>query len=144
MEENISPVMPATRKRPALLTILCVFSFFFSGAMTLFSLGGIIFSNVLTNFVKDSIQGLEDFSSAFFIIIFLVLLILFGLSLWGAILMYGLRKGGFVLYIIPNGLKLVFLIILLLGAFNYYFLIFVMVSIAMIVLYATQIKYMKR
>lgn len=131
-------------KRPALLTILCVFSFFFSGAMALFSLAGIIFSGTLTALIRESIPGLDEFTGAFFIIVFLALLILFGLSLWGAIMMYNLRKGGFVLYVIPNGIKLVVLIIFMLGAFNYYALALALTGTAMIVLYATQIRHMKR
>jgi hypothetical protein len=135
---------PSNRRRPALLTILCIFSFFFSGAMTLFSLAGIVFSGVLTSLIRESVPGLEDLSAVYFIVSFLVLLILFGLSLWGAILMFGLRKGGFVLYVIPNGIKLVALVIYMLGAFNYYILALVITSTLMIVLYAGLVKFMKK
>jgi hypothetical protein len=140
--EHIANSAPA-KKRPVLLTILCVFSFFFSGAMTLFSLSGIIFSGLITDLIRESAPGLDELSGALFIAVFLVLFILFGLSLWGAILMFSLRKGGFVLYVIPNGLKLVLMIIYLLGAFSTWVLVFTLVGAAFIVLYSTQVRKMK-
>jgi len=143
MQEHNNSAATGIRKRPVLLSLLCIFTFICSGAITLLSLLGIFFSGLLADTVKSFVPGLESMSSAFFIVLFLVLLILFGLSLWGAILMFVLRKGGFVLYVIPNGLKLAFLLISVFSAFNVYSLVFLIFGIALIVLYSSQIKYMK-
>jgi hypothetical protein len=143
MEELKASEVSGDKKRPALLTLLCIFTFVCSGFITLFSFLGILFSGWLAETVKEIVPGLDGMSSAFFIVLFLVLFILFSLSLWGAILMFGLRKGGFVLYVIPNGLKLVFLTIGVFSAFNYYSLGFLLFSVALIILYSTQVKHMK-
>ena len=141
--EETTVTTPAYRKRPLLLTALCVFSFISSGAMALISLFGIFVTSFLQDNIKNTFPALENMNDTFFIVMFLVIFILFALSLWGAILMFGLRKGGFVLYVIPNGLKLVFLIIFYLTTFNSYILAFLIVSIALIVLYSTQVRHMK-
>jgi hypothetical protein len=141
-EINTSPA-PQPKRRPVLLLLLCIFTFICSGFITLFSFLGIILSGWLADTVKEIVPGLEGMSAAFFIVLFLVLFILFGLSLWGAILMFGLKKGGFVMYVIPNGLKVVFLAISVFSTFNYYSLVFLLLSIILIVLYSSQIKYMK-
>jgi hypothetical protein len=140
-ETNLS--ISENRKRPLLLTALCIFTFLTSGTMALISLFGIFITSFLMENIKNMVPALEGMGSAFFIVMFLVIFILFALSVWGAILMFNLRKGGFVLYVIPNGLKLVFLIIFFLSTFDLYILFFLLVSIVLIILYSTQVRHMK-
>jgi hypothetical protein len=144
MAENPTPIS-ATRKtgRPVLLSILCSLTFLCSGSATLLSLTGIFASGWVLRQVESMIPGVVDYSGTFFIILFLAMFIVWALSLWGAILMFGLRKGGFILYLIPNGLLLVLQVILTISAFNIYFLLSDLLSILFIVLYATQVKHMK-
>jgi hypothetical protein len=143
MMEEVKMTKSENKKRPLLLTALCMFSFISSGAMALVSLLGIF----VTGFFKDSIKStfpvLDSMNNAFIVVMLLVVFILFALSLWGVLLMFRMRKKGFVLYVIPNGLKLLFLIIFYLSVFNNYALVFSLVSILMIVLYSTQIRHMK-
>lgn len=143
METTNSSVATRIRKRPVLLTILCILTFFFSGIATLLSLAGIFTSEWLLSKIEPMVPGINDYSGTFFIIMFLIMVIIFGLSLWGAIMMFAARKGGFVLYLIPNGLLLVFQAILTISAFNTFFLVFLLISILFIFLYATQVRYMK-
>jgi hypothetical protein len=143
MEEYIIETDTGRRKRPVLLTLLCIVTFICSGSIVLLSLMGIIFSGSLTDIIRESAPGLENMNAGFFIVGFLGILIMFGLSLWGAILMFYLKKGGFILYVIPNGLKLVFLIVGTLSAFNTFLLLLLIAGIALIVLYSAQIRHMK-
>lgn len=142
MEKNATPTNQDTR-RPALLTVLCVLTFLCSGFATLLSLSGIFASNWILNMLEPWLPGLEGYSSAFLIVFFFIMLVIWGLSLWGAIMMFNRRKGGFILYLIPNGLLLIMQSILTISAFNVFFLLFVLISILFIILYATQVKFMK-
>ncbi len=141
--ENISNSATQSGKRPALLTVLCVLTFLCSGFATLLSLVGIFASGWILDMLAPIIPGMVNYSSAFLIVFFFILVVIWGLSLWGAILMFNRRKGGFVLYLIPNGLLLVLQAILTISAFNVFFLLFVLISILFIILYATQVKFMK-
>lgn len=130
-------------ERPALLTTLCILTFIWSGLMSLFSLIGIFASGALSGYLENMLPGFGSMSAGFFIIIFLVMLILFGLSLFGAIKMFQLKKSGYVIYMIPNCLMLLFQIIGIAAAFTFLSLISLLVSILFIVLYGTNLKYMK-
>jgi hypothetical protein len=143
MESSAESTQNKVSKRPWLLTLLCILTFIFSGGATIMSLIGIFASNWLIGKFDQLIPGSDTYSTAFIIVTFLVMLIIWGLSLWGAILMFGRRKGGFVMYIIPNGLVLVVQIIMMISAFHTYFLIAALISILFIILYSTQVKYMK-
>lgn len=130
-------------KRPVLLSILCILTFIFSGSAMLISLAGIFSSEWLLMKAEPMIPGVADYSASFFVILFLSLFIIWVLSLWGAILMFAGRRGGFVLYLIPNGLVFVLQAILTISAFNLGFLVFTLISLLFIVLYATQVRKMK-
>lgn len=134
---------PHEHKRPALLTVLCILTFIFSGSAMILSLMGIFASGWLLETLETFVPGIFNYSSSFLIVFFLVLVLIWGLSLWGSILMFGLRKGGFVMYLIPNGLLLIVQTILTISTFNVFFLLFLLISILFIILYATQVKYMK-
>jgi hypothetical protein len=130
-------------QRPFGLTLLCILTFICSGGATLLSLTGIFTSGMILERAETMIPGVADYSGAFVIVLFLVMFIIWALSLWGAILMFGMRRNGFILYLIPNGLLLILQVILTISAFNIYFLLFALISILFIILYATQLRYMK-
>lgn len=126
-----------------MLTLLCILTFLFSGGAAILSLMGIFASGWLLEMLETFVPGIFNYSNAFLIVFFLILVVIFGLSLWGAILMFAMRKGGFVLYLIPNGLLLIGQVILTLSSFNVFFLLFLLISVLFIILYATQVRYMK-
>jgi tryptophan-rich sensory protein len=130
-------------KRPALLTVACILTMIWSGLWALLSLIGIFASGWLAGMLESYMSGLGALGGAAFLIVFIVLFVLFGLSLWGAIKMMGLKKGGFILYVIPNGLMLLFQIIGIFSAFSFGSFIYLLVSIGFIVIYALNLKNMK-
>jgi tryptophan-rich sensory protein len=130
-------------KRPALLTVACILTMIWSGLWALLSLIGIFASGWLAGMLESYMSGLGALGGAAFLIVFIVLFVLFGLSLWGAIKMMGLKKGGFILYVIPNGLMLLFQIIGIFSAFSFGSFIYLLVSIGFIVIYAMNLKNMK-
>ncbi len=141
--ENAASQTPLEHKRPALLTVLCVMTFLFSGLATVLSFAGLLSAEWLMSMLKPYLPDLANYSSSLLIVSFLVCVIIFGLSLWGAILMFLRRRSGFVLYIIPNGLLLAAQAVLTFSAFNVFFLLFLLISVLFILLYAMQVKYMK-
>ena len=142
MEEmNTTPVEAS--KRPALLSVLCILTFIWSGLMTLLSLIGIFASGWIMDLAGGSFGSLGSAGGAILIVVFVIMLIFWGLSFWGALLMFKLRKGGFIMYVIPNGLMLIFQLIGIFSAFSFFNLLYLLVSIAFIVLYGMNLKFMK-
>lgn len=141
--ENAAIHVSGEHKRPALLTVLCVMTFLFSGLATVLSFAGLLSAEWLMNMLKPYLPDLANVSSSLLIVSFLLCVVIFGLSLWGAILMFLRRRAGFVLYIIPNGILLVGQAVLTFSAFNVMFLLFLLISILFILLYAMQVKFMK-
>lgn len=140
-----TPPAPKNSKtgRPVLLSVLCILTFLCSGTATLLSITGIFASGWVLDKAENMIPGVVEYSGSFFIVLFLVMFVIWALSLWGAILMFNLRRGGFILYIIPNGLLLVLQLVLTISAFNIYFLLSDLLSILFIILYASQVRHMK-
>jgi len=135
---------PEVKKKPSLLIVLCILTFIFSGICTFISLIGIFVSGLIGSMLENRIEGFgPELIAGTSLIIALGLFILFGLSLWGAILMIRLRKAGFILYVIPNGLLLIVQIIFLFLAPNLSNIFFFLVSAVFIVLYGMHLKYMK-
>ncbi|MEI6173755.1 MAG: hypothetical protein WCR01_08380 [Bacteroidota bacterium] len=105
MEENPLPLLPETnKKRPNLLTVLCILTFIGSG-MNMFS------SLVIAGFYDIFVQIAEEFAKKFTIpgieqlmeakpAFFLVSGICYAGSVVGAILMMRLKKAGFHVYAI--------------------------------------------
>lgn len=141
--ENAAIHVSGEHKRSALLTVLCVMTFLFSGLATVLSFAGLLSAEWLMNMLKPYLPDLANVSSSLLIVSFLLCVVIFGLSLWGAILMFLRRRAGFVLYIIPNGILLVGQAVLTFSAFNVMFLLFLLISILFILLYAMQVKFMK-
>lgn len=130
-------------KRKFLLTFLCVLTFISSGFFVIASLAGIFSSSWIAHAMEEFAPGYGTLGGSLLLILSFVCLIIFGLSLWGAILMFYQRKGGYIMYVIPNGLLLVVNIIAIFSARNPYLIIYLSVSVAFIILYATQVKNMK-
>lgn len=72
--------------------------------MLLFLFLAIAGGDLMRNYVPSGLAGI-------FVAIMLIAIILLGLKLWGGIKMYNKKKGGYILYLIPNILiSLLFLI----------------------------------
>ncbi|MCW3102529.1 MAG: hypothetical protein JWO09_969 [Bacteroidetes bacterium] len=148
--------------RPQFLTVLCILSYIGSGIWALLSLIGMVASGWILSLLgigvaaaensatmegMDSVDaeqmhqataavgGLMGMGTTFFIIIFLVSLIFAGLSLFGVVKMWNLKKSGFIVYTIVNGL------ILILGLIGGGW-VMGLISAAFIAMYAANLKYM--
>lgn len=139
--EVTNDLMP---ERPFFLTVLCVFSFIGSGFIAVLSFIGIVLVNWLAGLFKVVLPDLSSTASTPMIISALIIFILFALSFWGAIMMYNLKKGGYIMYVIPNSILLVFQSYFLLTNFSFFWLAYFLGSIAFIILYAFNIRYMNQ
>ncbi|MCK9611357.1 MAG: hypothetical protein PHR81_10145 [Bacteroidales bacterium] len=127
-------------KRPETLTRLCLFTFFFSGSMTLFSFGGLFFSGWLANFVSSYVGSVYNIGSSVFAMFFSIMFILFGCSLTGALLMFHMKRSGYWLYLVTNLVILVLSVFIVMNVFN---ILFIAGTILFIVLYSVQYKHIK-
>lgn len=93
-----------TGQRPGFLTVLCILTFIGSGLSILFSLLGIFGIGALNNFA--SAYGVDSGETGVFKLILMV--IFSGASLYGAIMMWNLKKIGFYLYVAAQILMVVF------------------------------------
>ena len=152
--------VPATR--PQFLTVLCILSYIGSGLWALLSLVGIFASGTImgmlgmgaasameqmdtTGLSQEQIDAMQSMQTAgggfmamlssYLIIIFIVSLVLAGLSLFGVIKMWKLKKSGFWMYAIVNG------IIAILGLIGGG-LVGGLIGIAFIVMYGLNLKHM--
>jgi hypothetical protein len=142
-EQNTTMPVAQETKRPGLLTVACVLTMIWSGLMTLLCLIGVFASGWIAGMLESYMQGFGALGGAAFLIIFIIGLVMWGLSLWGAIKMMGLKKSGFIMYIIPNGLMLLFQIIGIFSAFTFGSFLYLLVSIGFIIIYAMNLKIMK-
>ena len=144
MEEQ-SATIPEIQevKRPALLTVACILTMIWSGLWAFIFLIGVIASGWIGSLIEGYVPGLGNLGGMVIIIVCLVAFIFFGLSLWGAIKMIGLKKSGFILYVIPNGLMLIGQLGGIFTAYSLGSLIYLLVSIGFIVIYALNLKNMK-
>ena len=130
-------------KRPALLTLLCILSFIANGLMVIIGLGGIFSSGYIANLMEQYSPGYESFGRELMLITSFSILLIFGLKLWGVILMFLGRKGGYILYLIPVGLLMIVNIVLLFATYSPIAIGYLLISIVFIVLYGNFLKYMK-
>lgn len=142
-EQNTTIPVTQETKRPGLLTAACILTMIWSGLWTLFSLIGVFASGWIGGLVEGYVPGMGNLGGAVILIACIISLILWGLSLWGAIKMIGLKKGGFIMYIIPNGLMLLFQLIGLFTSFTFGSFFYFLVSIGFIIIYAMNLKNMK-
>lgn len=127
--------------RPGTLYKLCLISLFFSGSMTLFSFGGLFFSGWLSDYIQTFSEGFYGFGKSYFILFFLGMFILFGGSFTGALLMFRMKRSGFWIYLMANVVMLFLSFFVVMTFFN---AVYILGSILFIILYAWQLKHLKK
>jgi hypothetical protein len=157
MEQTNNMTAATTATRPQFLTVLCILSYIGSGLWALLSLIGIFASGAIIGLLAGDAMSSVDTSgmtpeqaeqfqavatggimgmlSSYAIVIFVVSLIFASLSLFGVIRMWKMKKSGFWLYSIPNGLIAV---LGLIGGSIFGPII----GVAFIVMYALNLKHM--
>jgi hypothetical protein len=118
---------------------LCMISIFFSGSMTLFSLGGLFISGWMANYINFYIKGFYNLGGTVFFLFFLGTFILFGSSLTGAILMLRSKKLGFWFYVVANSIMIFLSFFVVMNVVN---IIFIAGSLVFIILYFFQKKHL--
>ena len=97
-------VQVEAKQRPAFLTVLCILTYIGSGLGVLFSLLGIFGVGAMNSFMSN-FAGVSANAG----IMKPILILLFsGASIYGAVMMWGLKKMGFYLYVAAQVLILVF------------------------------------
>jgi hypothetical protein len=140
--EEMNTIQPVKQERPSILTTFLILTCIWSGLMTLLSLIGILASGTISGLIDNAVPGLGALSGTYIIIVFIISFVLWGMSLFGAIKMFSLKKSGFILYIIPNGLMLIFQLIGIATAFTLGSFFYLIVSILFIYIYAKHLKIM--
>ncbi|MCD6564567.1 MAG: hypothetical protein J7K53_01350 [Bacteroidales bacterium] len=124
--------------RPTFLTVLCILTFIGSGLSALVLLIGLVAAGAASS-VLSSIPGMGDISglgSGYFIVVLVLALA----SLYGAIMMWQLKKMGFYLYSVANVIALFIPIIMAAGKFSIFGLV---ITALFITLYGLNLKYLK-
>jgi len=130
---------PEVQKRPTFLTVLCILTFIGSGFSTAIYLIALVAFSAISG-VLDSVPGMGAMGDAG-IAIFAVFFVLAFLSLFGAIMMWKLKKTGFYLYSIANIIALILPFIIFQGVpVN---ILGIVVTIGFIAMYAANLKAMK-
>jgi hypothetical protein len=127
-----------TQERPTFLTVLCILSFIGSGLSSLLFLIAVIAAGAIMDFMA-SLPGMSELStggSGFFLVSFLLAL---G-SLFGAILMWNLKKIGFYLYAAANIVAIFVPLMFTTGDIGWLGLV---ITVVFIILYGLNFKYME-
>ncbi len=127
-------------RRPKVLTILCFLSMLWSGAVILVSLVGLFFSGFIAETINYLANGTVIMVKVFFYAFSITSLVFAILTFWGALLMYRLKKRGFLLYIIPSIITTISCLFLSMSFFNIFYLL---LSITFIILYSLNRQYLK-
>jgi hypothetical protein len=143
MSESTPQAVDIPSKRPFLLTLLCILSFISNGLMVIVGLAGIFTSGYISGLMEEYSKGYETIGREMLLIISFLVLLVFGLKLWGVILMFFGRKGGYIMYLIPSGLLMILNIVLVFATYNPAFIASLLISIIFIVLYGLFLKNMK-
>ncbi|UCG27112.1 MAG: hypothetical protein JSV24_09065 [Bacteroidales bacterium] len=128
----------AKKERPTFLTVLCILSFIGSGLSSLMFLIAVVAAGVIMDFLTG-LPGMSELSaggSGFFLV---SLLLALG-SLFGAILMWKLKKTGFYLYSASNILAIFVPVIFAAGGIAWFG---VLITVVFIVLYGLNFKHME-
>ena len=113
-----------TNKRPGLVSVLCILSFIGSGLGVLFSLLGVIGVGALFSFLEN-VPGMGDALTGSGGVGFLVMnLVLNGGTLFGAIMMWKMKKMGFWIYAGSYLLQFILPMVLFSGRFSIFGLIY--------------------
>jgi len=129
--------------KPALLRVLCTLSLVSSGLSALAFLVCMLFSGSVLHFFNE--YALSDSSMPFnlFIISTVIFFLLYALSLLGAFYMFKQKRKGFSIYLIPNSILMVLNIVIIYITFSPLWIVYLIASIAFIILYASQVKQME-
>lgn len=129
---------PQEEGRPTFLTVLCILTFIGSGLSALVLLIGLVFTGAASSML-GSIPGMGDIAglgTGYF----LIMLVLAAASLYGAIMMWKLKKMGFYLYSGANVLVLIVPLIMATSSFSYFGLF---ITALFIILYGLNLKHLK-
>jgi hypothetical protein len=143
MPEATSQATEITAKRPALLSLLCILSFISNGLMVIVGLAGIFSSGYISGLMEEYSKGYETLGREMLLTISFSVLLVFGLKLWGVILMFFGRKSGYIMYLVPTGLLMILNIVLLFGAYSSIAMVYFLISLIFIVGYGIFLKHMK-
>ena len=129
---------PQEEGRPTFLTVLCILTFIGSGLTALLLLLGLVAAGAASG-VLSSIPGMGDIGglgTGYFLIVLALALA----SLYGAIMMWKLKKMGFYLYSGANVIALVVPMIMASGKFPVLGLV---ITALFIILYGLNLKHLK-
>ena len=129
---------PQEEGRPTFLTVLCILTFIGSGLTALLLLLGLVAAGAASG-VLSSIPGMGDIGglgTGYFLIVLALALA----SLYGAIMMWKLKKMGFYLYSGANVIALVVPMIMASGKFPVFGLV---ITALFIILYGLNLKHLK-
>jgi len=143
MSETIPQYSEIRTKRPLLLSLLCILSIIANGIMVIVGLAGIFSSAYIADLMEQYSPGYQNFGHELLLVLSFLVLLIFGLKLWGVILMFFCRKGGYILYLIPAGMLMILNIVLVFATYNPAFIAYLLISIVFIVLYGIYLKHMK-
>ena len=129
---------PQEEGRPTFLTVLCILTYIGSGFKTLIFLILLLAAGAVSGWL-GSLPGMGDmggFGSGYLVIVLVLALA----SLYGAIMMWQLKKIGFYLYSGVNVIALFIPIIMASGKFSIFGLV---ITALFITLYGLNLKYLK-
>jgi hypothetical protein len=130
-------------QRPAVLTLFCILSFIANGFMILSGLTGILSSGYIAGLLEQYAPGNQLFGHEMLLITSFSVVIIFGLKMWGVILMFFGRKSGYIMYLIPTGMLMILNVVLLFSKYSAIATAWLLISIVFIVIYSIFLKYMK-
>lgn len=156
MSETLDNTAPAAGERPGMVSALCILTFIGSGLTSLLGLIGIFASGWVMGLLGAEVdkateqagggmaveaaaaeaEGIMAMGTGIFIAVFIIIIGLSLLTLFGAIKMWSMKKSGFTMYAIGAG---IWAILCILGASW----LAAIVTILFIVLYGTNLKHMK-
>ena len=129
--------------KPLLLKILCICSFISGVLSALFILFCVLFSGKVFTFFNEYALNDGTLPLNIFIISSVVFFMLFAISVLGTFYLFKQKKKGFYFYLLPNCIFMVLNIIVIYIIFSPLWIIYLLVSIAFILLYASHAKQMK-
>lgn len=130
------------KRRPGGLTALCILTFIWSGLFTLISLIGMFGAGAFISYFESNWSLGGALTTSIIMVFFFVIFIFNGLSLFGAIKMFKLKKSGFIMYAISNGIMALVLIYSVIIAFTPIAVIYLLISLLFLVLYGLNLKHM--
>lgn len=124
------------------LKTLCICTFTWSGTLALFGLLGMIFTNFFGDLITNIIPIFGGSAGSVFKVLFFLIFFTYAMSVAGAIGMFRLKRNGFFLYLLPNMCELFFQLYFITKMFTAFTVLYLLVSILFIFLYALKLKFM--